>query len=153
MTDVGGARRWREIQRKIGKMGESYVKVGVLADKGGAAEIAPGFTLVDVANAHEFGTDTLPERSFLRRTVAEKQSEIAAFTAKLGEQIVAGRLTEVRALELLGAMTAGKVKEFIVSGAVTPDITDATKARKQSTKVLVDTGALVGVIAFEVSST
>ena len=146
-------RKWRAIQAAVQRMGGSFVSVGVLADQGGSETIG-GLTLVEIARLHEFGNPAtgLEERSFLRATLAAHEAEIRAFQAKLVGAILLGKLTEARALDLLGAMVAGLVKKFIYSGQVQPELAESTIKAKGSSTPLVDTSALVNHITHEVVS-
>ncbi len=142
-------RRWRAVMASVKDLGRQFVKVGVLADSD--EEVAVGFTLVDLAKAHEYGVPgRLAERSFLRATLDAHRPEIVAFQRKLVGLVLTGKLTEERALDLLGAMVAGLVKKFIMSGRVQPDIAESTKARKGSDVVLLDNGILVNHITHSV---
>lgn len=51
--------------------GEISVEVGVPEDSG---QYEDGANQVLVASANEFGTDTIPERSYLRSTMDEKRA-------------------------------------------------------------------------------
>ncbi len=143
-------RNWRRIMTTVTEVGRSRVKVGVLEDK--PVEGGGGFDLVDIAKLHEFGDPAsgVEERSYLRATLAAHEREIVAFEAKLVELMLAGRITEVRALDLLGGFVAGLVKKFIRSGQVRPELAESTIEAKGHSTVLVETSALVQNITHEV---
>lgn len=148
-------RRWRDLLKDVREMDGGHVKVGVLADHGGNVKPeGSDFDLVDIAHLHEYGDPEhgVKERSFIRRVLVEKVVEIAEMQRKLAGQIVLGKMTQARALGLLGAFVAGEVRKLIASGAITPANEPSTVAAKGSSKPLVDQGILVNSITFEVSS-
>lgn len=147
-------KKWRAIMKRTASMND-YVKVGVLGSAGGGDPVpgGSGFTIKDIAEAHEYGIPgVLKERSYIRRTLIEKRRAIGSFIGKLAGHVLTGRLAKARALELIGAMVAGDIKRLIVSGRVTPDIAEATKKAKGSSKPLLDEGTLLNHITFEVVS-
>lgn len=139
-------------QRVLRTLGTSTVKVGVLSSKGGDAD-RDGISMVELAAIHEFGSPAanIPERSFIRRTFAAKEREVAAMSSKIGAAIFAGRMDARRGLEILGAWGATEVKKTITSGAgIPPPNAPSTIAKKGSDRPLVDTGRLLGAITWEV---
>ena len=59
-------------------------------------------TVAGIGFAHEYGTATLPERSFMRSTIKEKKKDIIALQKKLLKQIVNGKMKVETGLGLLG---------------------------------------------------
>lgn len=152
---TGDDRKWRMLLNEVSKLDREYVKVGVLADQGGAAPVEGGdATMVEIAAAHEYGDPqaNLPERSFIRRTFIDKAPQLAAMQRKLAGGITTGKLDTRRALDLLGAWAAGQVKLTITSGSVTPPLKQATIDRKGSSKPLIDRGQLVNSITWSVEA-
>lgn len=141
-----------KLRRVLRKQG--VVRVGVLAAKGGSAPHGGDpLTMVELATIHEFGSPAanIPERSFIRRTFENRRADVEKITGRLSEKILRGEMTVGRALALLGEWGAAEVKKTITVGnQITPDIQDATKARKGSDRPLVDTGQLVNVISYQV---
>lgn len=150
-----GARALAESLRALGK---ARVRVGVLADapkKTGTRtgkrgrQIQQAATLAEVAAAHEFGTATIPQRSFIRATVDLKAAVIAAEQEKLAAQVVDSKITPEVAMERLGAAVQGMVQVRIAEG-IGPALAPATVARKGSDKQLVDTGQLRSSVTYQV---
>jgi hypothetical protein len=141
-------RGWQKILNLATKLDRAYVKVGVL--KGD--QVSSGFTLVELAATHEFGSPAagIPERSFIRRTFQEKQSETAAVISKLARQVITDGMPVERALNRLGAWGAAQVKNMITRGSIRPPLMPSTIARKGSNRPLIDTGRLVGALIWEV---
>lgn len=156
VTDTDrGARALAESLRALGK---ARVRVGVLADapkKTGTRtgkrgrQIQQAATLAEVAAAHEFGTATIPQRSFIRATVDLKAGEIGALQEKLAAQVAEGKITPEVAMERLGAAAQGMVQVRIAEG-IGPALAPATVARKGSDKQLVDTGQLRSSVTYQV---
>lgn len=156
VTDTDrGARALAESLRALGK---ARVRVGVLADapkKTGTRtgkrgrQIQQAATLAEVAAAHEFGTATIPQRSFIRATVDLKAGEIGALQEKLAAQVAEGKITPEVAMERLGAAVQGMVQVRIAEG-IGPALAPATVARKGSDKPLVDTGQLRSSVTYQV---
>ena len=105
--------------------------------------------LATYAAANEFGTEDIPERSFLRRTVDTRRADIATVIEKSFEQVVAGRLTPEAAGARLGAWVQAAVRKTIQSH-VPPPNAPATIAKKGSSATLIDEGRLRQGITFNV---
>lgn len=156
VTDTDrGASKMLASMRALGK---ARVRVGVLADapkKTGTRtgkrgrQIQQAATLAEVAAAHEFGTATIPQRSFIRATVDLKAGEIGATQEKLAAQVSEGKITPEVAMERLGAAVQGMVQTRIAEG-IGPALAPATVARKGSDKPLVDTGQLRSSVTYQV---
>lgn len=147
-------RAYRALMRRLGAS-DMVVKAGVLGSKGGGeTEGDSDLTVAGVAFVHEFGSDDgrIPERSFIRRTCAVHEREIAKMQAELGVQVLQGTLTMERAHDLLGAFVAGEIKKLVAEGEhIPPELAESTVKRKGSTRPLVDHGQMVGAIGHEVS--
>lgn len=142
----------RRLAREVFKLGSGKVKVGVLANKGGGANHG-GISMAELAAIHEYGSPAagVPERSFIRRTFAAKEDDVAKMAARLAAGVFSGQMSATRALEILGAFGATEVKKTITEGAgVPPPNAPSTIAKKGSSRPLVDTGRLLGSIQWEV---
>jgi hypothetical protein len=150
----GKASVWDRLMRNVRDQAKAHVRVGVLADQGGSERHSDGdLTISEIAAIHEYGdpNSEMPERSYIRKTLHDKRADIARLIAKLEKLVLKDKLSVARALDLLGAEVAGHIKRTIVEERVGgPDITEATKAAKGSSKKLIDTGVLVGAITHEV---
>lgn len=109
-----------------------------------------GLTVANVADANEFGTSTIPERSFMRTTLKEKKKQIIALQKKLLKKIQSGEMSTEQALGLVGEFTADLVSQKIVA-IKSPPNAPATIAAKGSSNPLVDTGQLKNSITYEVN--
>jgi hypothetical protein len=125
---------------KVGLMGES----AAIKDEG-------GFSVVDYGAANEFGTATIPERSYIRSTMDERAKRFAGKGFQLGQEIMAGTITKTKALMIMGQLIAVNIIQKINSIHVPPNA-PSTIEQKGSSKPLVDKGRLRQSITYEVTS-
>lgn len=92
-------------------------RVGILGDKNSRQGKGP--TNSQVGAAHEFGTTTIPQRSFLRVPITEN----------LGKEIERG-----------GLLTEDKMKEVIKKGSVTPWLEQVAVSAEACVADAFDTG-------------
>lgn len=154
--------RYLRILEEYGKLAEKpYVKVGypvespetaapktmnVEGAKDGFAHQA--LELIDVVLWMEFGTPTVPERSWIRATHDEIKVEMQEFIADLVGQIHDGAMTVERALDLVALKAISAKKKKIRSG-IAPPLTIETIERKGSSKPLIDTSQLLNGMTFK----
>lgn len=112
----------------------------VFADDG-AFESPSAVTVGDVATWMEFGTRTVPARSFVRSWFDENQSFITETLQKQFAAVAAGKRDAETAAERCALAFEGSVKQRISRG-IPPPLAPATIARKGSSKQLIDTGQL-----------
>lgn len=146
---VVDSRGWDALKRRLVKLADASVRVGVVAEQMHDAE--SGIGLPELAAIHEFGSPAarIPERSFIRRTLGDKRDSIATLCARLTGAVVEGKMDEQRALGLLGAYTSGEIKKFVLSGPhIPPPLKPVTIERKSSDRPLVDTGRLAAAITW-----
>lgn len=154
----------------------SYVRVGVVG-KNAAAEHAPTegepekqpLTNAQLAAIHEFGTETIPERSFLRSATKENAAKYRELWRR-GVQLalIEGRMGWPQVLQLVGLQAQSDVRAKITDGPFAP-LAPSTikrklakgawkqavrKRRKQppvteQPRPLIDTGALRNSINFD----
>jgi hypothetical protein len=147
-----GWKKLRAIAKRIGEDDRTYVKVGVLGPRA-RAEHDGGISTVGLAIIHEFGTETIPERSFIRSTYDAHRAEYMAMLKKLVAAVVSTKpkMTEKEALGILGAKIASDMKAKITEGeGIPPPLSPETIRRKGSSRPLVDTGQLLNSITWEV---
>lgn len=142
---------WQQLQKRLTRPGQPHVKVGLLSND----DHGNGIGIAEIGAAHEFGTETLPERSWLRKTFEEKEEQLQRFIAELTRKIIAGQLTEEKALELLGLWAVKEVKATITEQRVTPRLEESeagkrTIERKGSSVTLVDTAQMLNAITHKV---
>lgn len=142
-------RGWDALKRRVQRLNESSVRVGVVSEQ--AHDPESGIGMAELAAIHEFGSPAanIPERSFIRRTLDEKRDSIATLCARLTGAVVEGKMDEQQALGLLGAYASGQIRTFMLQGPhIPPPLKPATIARKGSDRPLVDTGRLAAAISW-----
>lgn len=109
-------------------------------------------SVIQVGASHEYGANGLPRRSFLNMPFNVKKKELAAGIKKQFDNVVATGFDAEKALGRVGLVARNIVLEaFRTQGfGHWPDITQATKDAKKSTKVLIDTGTLRNSITWVV---
>lgn len=120
---------------KLEQLRNKAVYVGIPAETNVAVE--GEFNLASLAAVLEFGNDRIPERPFLRQTLAENQQKYAQFFA---EGVASGQ-DPLMIYEQLALMAQGDVQRNIKEGNWTPNAKSTIK-RKGSSKPLIDTGRL-----------
>lgn len=116
------------------------ITVGVHGDDG-AASHGEGLTVAAVATFHEFGTRTVPMRSFIRAWFDENQTFIRDTLQKQFAPVAAGTRTAAIAAERCALAFEGAVKQRI-SRNIPPPLAASTIARKGSSVALIDKGQL-----------
>lgn len=149
-VDKGLAR----IVASVARTGSRSVHVGLVGAV--ASEIHhDDITVTEVGLINEFGSRAagVPERSFLRSTLAENRTEFKNFTGYLARLIVIGSMTPDRALDTLGQVFAEKVRHKILdNGGVQPGNADSTIRQKGFDHPLLETGHLASAISYVVVS-
>jgi len=108
-------------------------------------------TVATIAYANEYGTETIPERSFFRSTIIEVKKGLIALQTKLMKQIVDGKISAEKALGLLGEFLSDAIRQKIVSLRTPPNAPATLKAKAPKTNPLVDSGQLKNSITYEVN--
>lgn len=135
-----GPKRTKAFLEGLAKISQYRIKVGIQSEDAGSTYDG-GATLADVAGFHEFGTDTIPARSFLRAWADTNGEQIQARLRKLAEAVAAGKVDPVSGLKGLGLAFVGQIQARIADG-IAPALKPATVARKGSGVPLIDTGVL-----------
>jgi hypothetical protein len=132
-------RGYRKLMARIGALGNVAARVGVRGED--------GEDLVTIAAANEFGTATIPERSFLRSTVDEGRAKYAKLLRQAVERMVDGVPVPL-AMGVVGETLVGDVQRKI-RNRIPPPNAPSTIARKGSDVPLIDTGRLRQSIDYE----
>lgn len=139
---------WDRLIRRFAGIGTRRVGVGIFGDE----------ELAVIAASHEYGArvmrdgqqvGSIPERSYIRSTLREREGDLARVMRRIGAGWMAGTMTVEQGLGLLGLYTANAVKAKIRSN-IPPPLAARTIARKGSSKALVDTGRLINSITWKI---
>lgn len=139
---------YEALARVVFGFGNPQVVVGILAKDAGRTE-ADGTTVLDVGIYNEFGTPTIPPRSFLRAWFDQAQPEMRKTLLALMKAVLAGKTTKEKALNLLGQWAQGQVQARIAS-SIPPANAASTVRQKGSSGTLIDTGQLRSAISYGV---
>lgn len=126
--------------------GRAEITVGV--HSGDAAHThgsGEGLTIGDIAGFHEFGTQTVPQRSFIRGWFDERQEFIASTLRTQFQQVLDGKRPIEQAAERAALALEGDLKQRILEN-IPPPLRPATIKRKGSSLALVDQGILRNAI-------
>ena len=102
-----------------------------------------GTSVIDVGISHEFGTETLPERSFLRATLAENKQKYHNFMKRVPFKVIMGKSSHATEMDKLGLAVSSDCKSRIYDG-IEP------KKKRGEGVPLIDTGHLVESITYVV---
>jgi hypothetical protein len=102
-------KRLKEIEKK-------YVTVGIHENK----KYEDNTPVAMIAAIHEFGSDNVPERSFIRSSINENKSTIKKYIRLYLQQVLRLSMSVDTALASIGNVVAAKHKEKIVKGEFTP---------------------------------
>ena len=133
----------REVFARLRKLDGLVVRVGVLQPRR-----VRGNTIAVVAAAHEFGTRTVPQRSFIGRTMDTQGPELQRTQEAVIDRVIDG-VDPDQAANVLGLKAASMIRDTIRAG-IPPALARSTIAAKGSTLPLVDTGQLLNSITHEV---
>jgi len=123
------------------------LKVGLLAGLGEHPGSDDGTTIPEIGAAHEFGAG-VPERSFIRSTIAENISKYNKMRRDLIKAMVAGEISSSKAVAILGEAVKADVQRKIETLSDPPN-SDETIEHKGSSNPLIDTGAMRQSIQWE----
>lgn len=104
--------------------------------------------VLKIAHAHEYGTDKLPERSFIRASFDADQEKLNGIVTGQFNKTLFGKTTPEAAANAIGAQAAQLVQSFIDQNRVTPP---SDFSRKTQHTTLYETGTHIrDRIAFKV---
>jgi len=153
ITQRGGV----DFKKILNEINKANLKVG-WSNK---AQYEDGTFVAVVAAQNEFGNPAknIPPRSFMRTTVSEKTNEWKSTSANLFKMVFSEQQTPKGALETMGLLVAGNIREKIAS-ITAPALAESTiKSRIRGRKVgnkttsqkpLVDTGYMLNSLTSEV---
>lgn len=106
-----------------------------------------GMNIAEYAAANEFGTDKIPERSFIRSAFDENLNLLEPFIARQYSDIIDGRKTIAQGLGLIGLNMEGAVKTKIRQIQNPPNAKSTIK-QKGSSKPLIDFGQMFAAVRY-----
>lgn len=104
--------------------------------------------VLKIAAAHEYGTDKLPERSFIRASFDADQDKLGSIVSGQVNKVLSGQISADAAANAIGAQATQLVQNFIDENRVKPP-SDFSKKTQHTT--LYETGTHIrDRIAFKV---
>lgn len=125
---------------------EFNIVAGVAQD---ATPYPDGTPTALVAAANEFGTPTIPERSFMRSTMDEEQEKYFTMGEQVAQAAADGKITLRRGAQLIGLTMQNDIRQKITD-LKSPPNAPSTIRQKGSANPLVDTAHMRGQVTFEV---
>jgi hypothetical protein len=116
--------------------------------KVGLLEATPS-NVLEYGSYNEFGTSTIPERSFIRDWFDSNLQKCRDAVRVMAYGVLSGKYQPDQALELLGARFAAEIQARM-STSIPPANAPSTVRQKGSSTTLIDTGVLRGSISYEV---
>jgi hypothetical protein len=136
-------RGWKSIMQEMQKAHRLEVAVGVQV---GSVD-SEGNSVAAYGAYNEYGTSKIPSRPFMATAFDEGRAAIDADFVTQARLLQDGKIGAHGALLTIGLKHADRIKNTITGRNFTPALAASTvKAKKGSTKTLVDTGALVASI-------
>lgn len=106
---------------------------------------SPGINIANYAAENEFGTDKIPQRSFMRTSFDENIDQIEKLLSKEYGKVIDGQSTLKQALNIVGLAMTGLIQAKIRKITYPPNSTK-TIAEKGSSKPLIDFGQMIASI-------
>lgn len=143
---------YNALVKKIDGMDRLAILVGVFEREGAMPHGDDAFTVLDVAAVHEFGTATIPQRSFIRAWFDENLERAREALRRLMVQALQGKMTPEQCVEKFGLWVQGEIQKRIAQG-IPPPLAESTVEKKGSSVPLVNTGQLRSSVTFRVEKT
>lgn len=131
---------FENLKAACGEMEKKKILVGIVGTQNS--------DVLKIAHAHEYGTDKLPERSFLRASFDSGQEDLERIVSKELNRVLSGNKAPDAAANSIGAQAAQMVQNYIDENKVNPP---SDFSRKTQHTTLYETGTHIrDRIAYEV---
>jgi hypothetical protein len=140
---------WKAIQAQVARARSLEVAVGILT---GSKNPEDGANIAEYAAYNEYGTKHIPARPFMAISFDENVDAIGKDFDQQGGLLITGKRSAEQALTIIGMKHAQRIQNTITGRNIPPPLAESTVARKKnnSTKTLVDTGAMVNAVQIDV---
>lgn len=106
--------------------------------------------ILEKAVTNELGIGKVPSRPFMRRTIDMHKQEIYKMAIRAISEVMMGNMSNSTMLKSIGKFVAGLMRnEINTANQWAKPLSDQTKRRKNSDKILIDTGAMYSAISFK----
>lgn len=141
---------WRRLQRRaIDAAGRNLaVEVGIFSEAGQHEK--SDLSVAAIGAIHEYGTELIPERSWLRRTLVNTRKEISSRMTNVARSVMRGDTPLHDGLDALGAETVRDIRHTIIDTMIPPPLAPATVYRKGHDHPLIETEQLVDAVSHRI---
>jgi len=149
--------KFKELEKNLKILNGSYIKVGIqegtvtTAQTKGFHVKPAGLSMAEIGYVNEYGSGHIPARSFIGSTMNEKEGNIVRFIDVQVNDVMRGRITALKALNLTGLYVESLIKQKI-RAITSPPNSPVTIAMKGSSKPLIDFGQMINSIKYVVLS-
>ncbi len=124
-----------ELTKRVGK--NIAIEFGILGPNAARRYVGnPPATVAEIAGFHEFGTKTIPERSFLRGWFDDDEKIHLDFIRKLTGKFLENKITDKQFTELAGMYAVGGIQKRI-SQKIPPPLAQSTLWKRWGKKKVV----------------
>jgi len=141
-------RGYRDLMKRVFEMKNVKVAVGIF-EADGQVDAGDGTRLIEVATWNEFGTGTIPSRSFIRAWFDENQDRAREALRRCVLNVTSRGEKPGKALQQFGLWLQAQIQVQIAKG-IPPANADATVAKKGSSTPLINKGQLRSSVTFAV---
>ena len=110
---------------------------------------SPGVSIAQIASYQEFGTDNIPQRSFMRTSFDENEQRINRFAENQFGLVLDGKQNVLKAFSLIGQLVQGIIQVKIREIRYPPNAASTIK-RKGSDKPLIDFGQMIQSVRYAI---
>lgn len=147
---------WDDVVNAVRELGGS-AEVGYIGNKphigknNGDGE-KPTIGMADLATIHEYGAPgaNIPERSFLRASLADNQQRYLQFLQLNIKPVLTGQTTMYQVWDKLGMIAQTDVQKYMIQGDFVP-LKERTIKRKKSSAPLIDSGQMRQAVTYRVN--
>lgn len=129
---------WKRILRGFQECGKSYTKVGL--QDGDESDEGTGLAMIAAFN--EFGTETIPERPFMKQAFDINRGRIENLQSRLNSAVLLGKISIEKALFLVGEEHQKHIQKRI-KDLTQPQNKPSTIKKKGSSNPLIDTAQMM----------
>lgn len=127
---TGDFSKLNELVRRI-EAGKATVSIGVHAEDASRVDPGSGLTNAQLANIHEYGTEHIPARSFIRAPLRENRQRYKALGATQMRKYIKGEITNLQqAIMPLALAMLGDVQARLLR-SIAPPLQEATVEAKK----------------------
>ncbi len=148
---------WRDLLKRVHKLSDGmHTRVGAVGDKATDANGKATNALVMLAN--EYGTTTIPQRSFIGATFDKLRTDLENRFNEFGQAYIDGKFTDVKQpFNVIGLYLATEIRKYVTAGSqVPPPNTPSVYERKRAKgkggepRTLIDTAQMINALTWVV---